>query len=1096
MQLLLYCKGRHKWPPLNLKFFLAMKMLSLLLSVACLELGATGYSQEITISLKNASLDKVFKQIENQTTFRFLYSKEAIDQAHPVTIEVKNETLENVLRICFTNQPISYSIEEKFIIVKIPEEKKKVIDLFHDVKGKVVNENGEPVAGATITAKKSNKATFTNERGEFSLKAIDDDDIINITSIGYYKEELQVNNQTFFLVTLRIAIASLDETIIRGYYTTSRRLNTGAVSKINSKDIGTQPVSNPLAALQARVPGLLITQANGLPGSNFTVRIRGNNSIQNGNSPFYVIDGVPFVNDADVLTQRSQINASSPFNTINPSDIESIEVLKDADATAIYGSRGANGVILITTKKGKPGKTKVNLNAYSGWGKVTRTIRFLNTEEYLQMRKEAFANDAVTPSASNAYDLLVWDTTRYANLQKQLTGGTAHTDNVILQISGGTINTNFSAGGNYYRETTVFPGNNSDQRATVHFALFHQTADGKFQMNLSSSLATDRGDLIRADLTQFINLPPDIPELFDSLGHLNWSKGGFSFTNPLSNSFRKYKVVTDRLTYNLNLRYNFLKGLNLNTNFGFNELWTDETDKVPIASQDPSITPTGTAFFGNNNIRSWIIEPQLNYSCKVGNKGKFQTLVGVTLQENSGKRTAITGTGYTNDNLLNSTLGAQTVLTNNVNDLYHYAAVFGRVNYNWDEKYLVNCTGRRDGSSRFGSGKQFANFAAIGTGWVFSNEKLFKKHFSFISFGKLRFSYGPTGNDLIGNYQYLDSYSPTRYPYQGIPSLFPSRLYNEDYSWEQIRKLNFGLDLGFIQDRILITVDYFKNKSDNQIIYYSLPGQTGFSSVLQNFPGVVQNSGWELQINSNNVKAKDFNWSTFFNLTFSRNKLLTFPGLEGSSYAYRYLIGKPLNTYIGAKYAGVDPTTGVYQFYDKNHNLSFSPGTSDYQYTGTTDPKFYGGIQNDAKWKNWELVFLFEFKKQMGIHPIYSRVSLVGDAFNQPSQVLDRWQKAGDIATYEKFTQTFGVAGNAILPVYNSSAILTDASFIRLKNLSLSYSLPVSMLTKKGIENIRIFLEGQNLFLITRYKGADPETQSNMSLPPLKMFVAGLQIIF
>lgn len=521
---------------------------------------------------------------------------------------------------------------------------------------------------------------------------------------------------------------------------------------------------------------------------------------------------------------------------------------------------------------------------------------------------------------------------------------------------------------------------------------------------------------------------------------------------------------------------------------------TDEYNNVPIAAQDPSITPTGAAFFGTNIVKSWIIEPQIDYKFNINPKLRIQAMLGATLQNNKGKVTGISATGYTNDRLLGSVVNASSLTVQNHKELYRYSALFGRVNLNWEDKYLLNFTARRDGSSRFGAGNQFANFGAVGLAWIFSKEKFGITAYPVLSFGKFRFSYGTTGNDLIGNYRYLDSYSTTQFGYQGIPSLFPSKLFNSDYSWEQIRKVDIGIELGFLNDKVLLTGDWFTNRSSNQIINYSLPGQTGFTSILKNFPGVVQNNGIEIQINTLNLKGKNFSWKSILNFTMLKNKLVEFPGLSTSSYAQRYIIGKPLNLYIGAEFAGVDPATGVYQFYDKDKRLTFSPSEKDYTYAGTPDPKFFGGFSNTITYKHWECSFLFEYRKQMGLHPIYSAPRLVGDAINRPVAVLDRWQQSNDFNPYQRFTQSYGAAGIAIYPLFNSTAVLTDASFIRLKNVSLSYSISELKLKKKHINRIELFLQAQNLFVITGYKGPDPETQRVGSLPPLRRIVIGSKL--
>ena len=556
-----------------------MKLLIFLTVVSCLQVSATGYGQTVTLSVKNIPLEKVFKEVKKQTGFSFVYTRDQLKNTLPVTCNVLKAELKEVLSICFLNQPLSFVIEGNYVVVQTKHTTPQQVshsDSLIDIKGHVMNENGEPLAGATIIAKHSNRGVSTNNRGDFILQGVYDNDILIISSVGFSREEIIINKQRFFLINLKLTVNSLEETVVKGYYSTSKKLNTGSVSKIRTEEIDRQPVSNPLAALQGSTPGLLVTQSNGLPGSNFNVSIRGYNSIQNGNSPLYVIDGVPFINDADVLTQRSVINASSPFNTIDPSQIESIEILKDADATAIYGSRGANGVILITTKKGKSDKIKTEASLYTGWGQVTRTMKMMNTSQYLLMRREAFKNDAEMITPANGYDLVVWDTTRYTDFKKDLIGNTAHINNVSLNISGATSLISFNSGLNYYNESTVFPGSSSSNRFGAFSGIAYKSANKKINLTINSTYATDKSNLLQEDLTQYINLPPVLPELYDSTGHLNWSNGGFSFFNPLSVTLQMNKVITDRFTTNSLIQYAFLSNLTAKINAGYNQLNTDE----------------------------------------------------------------------------------------------------------------------------------------------------------------------------------------------------------------------------------------------------------------------------------------------------------------------------------------------------------------------------------------------------------------------------------------------------------------------------------------------------------------------------------------
>lgn len=1074
-----------------------MKLLIFLTAISCLQVSASGYGQSITLSVTNTSLENVFKEVEKQTGFSFVYTRDQLKNSKPVTLNVVKAELKDALNICFRNQPLSFVIEGKYIVVQtrnIALQLLKKSDSIIDIKGHVINENGEPLEGATVMAKNSKKGISTNKNGDFTLHGIQNDDVLTISSVGFYSKEIPINKQQFFLVTLKLAINSLEETIIKGYYSTSRKLNTGSVSKVNAEEIEKQPVSNPISALQGRVPGLLITPKNGLPGSNLVIQIRGQNSIQQGNEPLFIVNGVPFSSE-NLGKSGFPPDVSSPFNTLNPSDIESIEILKDADATAIYGSRGANGVILITTKKAKPGKMSVSGSFYKGWGKTTRTMNYMNTRQYMTMRREAFKNDGITPTVSNAPDLLLWDTTRYVNWKQKITGNTSDITNIQAGISGGTKKIDYSFNTGYYSEGTVLPGNNKYTRGTVSLSVSNISDDNKFSAIFSSNYTFDNNDLPSQDLTALVNLPPNMYSPYDSMGKLQWSEAGFSYGNPFSTLLEQYNTTTERLIANISLSYKILPKLSIRSNFSYNTVQFDQYSTRPISSQNPAYNPKGSAGFNNTKSRTWNIEPQLDYNTPLFSKGTFQFLVGSTWQQKKDNGIYLYGTGYTNDAQITSIAGASSISVQNDYALYRFSSIYGRLNYNWANKYLLNVVARQDASSRFGTGNRVAVFAAVGAAWIFSNEKIIKNHFPVLSFGKLRASFGTTGNDRIGDYKYLDSWGNTTNSYQGQPGLRPLRLYNENYSWEQIKKIDVGLDLTFLKDRITVTVDLFRHRSTNQLISYSLPDQTGFTSIIRNIPAIVQNKGTEISFNTINLKKKSFSWSSSFNLTIQRNKLLEFSGLANSNYASRYIIDKPINLFIGYSYLGVDLLTGIYKFEDENKDGLLN--NQDYSYQGTTDPEFFGGLNNILQYKKIELSFLFEFRKQKGRHAIFGYSGFPGSFINQPVAVLDRWQKPGDVSTYQQFTQSYGtVASNAASHIQNSSAALTDASFIRLKTLALYYALPEKLLKEINAESCKVYLQGQNLLTITNYIGADPENQNLQVLPPLRVFTIGFNINF
>jgi TonB-linked SusC/RagA family outer membrane protein len=784
----------------------------------------------------------------------------------------------------------------------------------------------------------------------------------------------------------------------------------------------------------------------------------------------------------------------SPLNSISPSDIERIEVLKDADATSIYGSRGANGVILITTKKGRPGKTAFNANIYTGANVITRAIDVMNTKQYVAMRREALKNDGKTPDINNAPELVAFDTTRYTDYKKLFLEGTSHTTDAQLSFTGGGNGTQFLVGGDYHEESTIFPGDMKDRRLSFHSNITHTSTDKKLNVNLSTTYVVDDNHLGQYNFAGTLRSAPDYPGLYDSAGKVLWEQDGVSLDNPLVYLLRPYKGSTSNLLGSLQLSYQLLPGLSVKANLGYNMVRLDETKLTPIAATDPSIATTGTAEFSTNVFKSWIIEPQAEYFRDIG-KGKLNILVGSTWQETVNNTSDIIARGATNDAQLQSISAATSYEAAGSYDQYRYNAIFGRIGYNWADRYILNLTGRRDGSSRFGPGRQFANFGAVGAAWIFTKEAFAANLPTFLSFGKLRASYGSSGNDQIGNYQYLDTWSSPFYPYGNLGGLFPTRLANPDYGWEINHKLEGGLDLGFLNDRILFSVAYFRNRSGNQLISYKLPSQTGFPTITENFPAVIQNSGLEFTLYTKNIQSREFTWTTSLNLTIHRNKLASFPGLATSSYATSYVIGKSLSTIRVYQYLGVDENTGVFRFTDvKNDGVL---GEDDRFIIGNLEPKFYGGLQNSLSYKGWQFDLFIEFRKQLGQNYLSTVYIMVpGTSFNNlPVALENRWRQPGDHAAFQQVTQDPGSdAYKAAGYFIGSSGVYGDASFIRFRNVSLSWNVPGAIVKRAHVQGCRVYMHLQNLLTITNYKGGDPESRDIYSLPPLRTFTAGIQL--
>lgn len=1103
-----------KWFTAETKFWKVMKICGVQSAIAMVLVGVSlaheGKSQlletKVTLDLKEVTLETALKQISNFAKVQFIYSDDQLDLKEVVSLKADDQALGDLLEDLLTPRRVKYKVHEKESAITLrghPKEKDnrasqlepKLKGLPETITGTVTGSNpAEPLVGVNVIIKGTTVGTTTDADGKFAIQA-GEKDIIVFSFIGYVSFETQVSGRTLIDVVLLEDTKNLNEVVVNaGYWTVKDKEQTGNIAIINADEIKTQPVSNALQAMSGRMAGVLVTQETGVAGGGIQVQIRGKNSISNGNNPLYIIDGMPVISTS-LKSQYfgASLGSGSPFSTINPADIQSIEVLKDGAATSIYGSRGANGVILITTKRGQAGKTKFTLDMSSGVSNVTNMMSVLKTQDYLTMRKEAYKNENRVTTQANGYDLLLWDSTRNTNWQKELIGNTGRTTNLNASISGGDKNTQFIFSMGYYNESTVFPGDFGFKRGTGSFGLNHRSSNEKFGISLSVNYQLESNKLLNEDLTnQALLISPNAPEPYIN-GKLNWGPLD-RFSNPYALLLNKYNVKTNNFRSNALIDYTILPGLRVKANLGYTQIQTDSYSSVAIASISPRFgVTTGQANFGTGSNASWIVEPQIDYR-KVLAQSSISVLFGATFQESTRNTNTIRGTGYSNDQLLDNLQAATSISILEASSTnYRYNAVFGRFNYTLREKYIFDVIGRRDGSSRFGPDKRFANFGSISSGWIFSKEDFINRNFRFLSFGKLRASYGVSGNDQIGDYGYLDTYSTASVPYQGGTPLSPTRLANPNYSWEVNRKMEGGLELGIFEDKLFLTLSYYRNRSSNQLVGQPLSGVTGFSTVQANLAATVENSGWEIELSSVNLRRGDFSWTSNFNLTIPRNRLVSFPNLETSAYANRYLIGQPITIDKVYNYSGVDPQTGVYQFLDVDGNLSITSPIDD-QTIINTGPKFFGGIGNSIQYKNWTLNFFFQVVSQKGSSYLQS-FDMPGFLRNQPQDVIERWRNPGDTKPIQRFSMTSAsTAYPAFQNAIHSELNYVDASFIRLKNVSFSYQLPKRWTEKVKMKGTQIFILGQNLLTFTNYSGLDPETRSFITLPPLRTITVGLSI--
>lgn len=881
-------------------------------------------------------------------------------------------------------------------------------------------------------------------------------------------------------------------TLNAGYYAVKDKERTGSISKVTAKDIENQPVTNVLSTLQGRMAGVNITQNSGVPGGGFDIQIRGKNSLRTaGNAPLYIIDGVPMGSEmtspySGVVLPGASIN---PLNSINPNDIESLEILKDADATAIYGSRGANGVVLITTKKGKSGKLVLHFTSTYGLSKVASKMKMMNTPQYLDMRKQAFANDNITNYPATAYDINgTWEQNRYSDWNKVLIGNTAASSNSQLSLSGGSETTTFLLSLGHNEQTTAFGKGFKYVSNNISSNIAHHSPDKKFQLNISNLFSNQKNNVLRSDITrQSYWLSPNAPDLYHQDGSLNWESN--TFANPVAAYNSTYSNESKQFLTNINSQYELFPHVRIKLNGGINYQTFNEIALQPNTMYNPSFalgqsSATSRASQNNQDRFSFIMEPQINWSYKK-NRHEFDVLVGGTFQREVNKQGTMTGVGFESNVFIENIGAAQTkTISDQIRTEYRYAAVFGRLNYQFKNRYILNITGRRDGSSRFGPNKRFANFGAVGAAWLFSKEKFMESE-NWLSFGKLRGSYGSAGSDQIGDYQYLDTYTVSSSLYNATTGLLPSRLYNPDYSWEKTTKLETALELGFLKNRLNLTAAWYRNISSNQLVGIQLPSMTGFPSVLANLPATVENTGFELELNARPIKSGGVSWETGLNISFPKNKLLAFPGLEGSTYANQYVIGQPITIIKVYQLEGINPQTGQYRFTDFNGDGKIS-SPDDNKVIEKIGVQYFGGWNNTLRYKNWDLSVLFQFVKQRNRN--YNSIMPVpGGMTNQPLEVLNVWSAENPDGFYMPYRSGGNTSHNLF---QNSTAAVSDASFIRLKNLQIGYRIP---LNNSVFKDVKIFFQGQNLVTWTQYFGIDPEFTFMGFLPPLRTYSFGAQ---
>lgn len=1138
--------GLHRYIGRPRQIVRIMKITILLMTVCLLQVSALTKAQ-ISIDAKQESLREVLKKISQQSGYDFIYSVSDFKDAKPVDLKLNNVSLDVALRAAFYSQPLIYEVSDKTVMVRKKEEKtyiQTVIDRFQaiDVRGKVVDSLGNGLAGATVSVKGGKGSTSTDNNGSFYLKNVEENMLV-VNYLGYVSKEVSVQKDYLF-ITLKQSSSKLDEIQVIAYGNTSRRLSTGNIVTIKQDEISRQVINNPLLALQGKVPNLIITPQSGDPNAKINIQLRGQNSLGDNSlmsEPLIVIDGLPFQNNLQApplgkFGGPSGSDYRSALSFFNPKDIESIDVLSDADATSIYGSRGGNGVILITTRGGSTGPVKLTASVQHGYSQLSSSakLKLLNTEQYLQMRREAYTNDNVpiptnTSQFNNSnFDLTLWDQSRYTDWQDVFLGGHPKWTEVNASISGGSQYVNYMINGHYKKQGYIYPTSLKDiedacnNQGSLQFMLTGKSKDGKFSVSLRNIFTNTEIKESGGDATSLMGyamrLAPNAPELYDENGNLNWEPNIYStsrrasWVNPFSQFYNPVESVNKMIITHVNLSYRITPDLSLLTTGGFTNTTLDQQRFITLASKDPSTysSARGEARYQFVKSSSVSVDPRLSY-LRVFKQHRVSALAGLNLQNqiNQGRNNVLGG--YTDDALIRDYSFADPSYGMNTNSTseYRYFGLFGRIGYDYASKYLLNINIRRDGSSRFGPANLYGNYFSIGAAWVFSDEVIIKNAIPALSFGKLRMSYGTSGNDGIGDYNYLELYENTGDgSYQGIKTLKSLGVNNPEFSWETVKKAEIGLELGFLSDKILLNTSYWRTRSSDQLGAYLLPATGGAYSVFYNQSAKIQNSGWDFILRTS-LRSKDFSWDISANYGIQKNKLLSLPESFASYYnstLYKLRnedpVGHPFaNIIFVSEYRGVDPTSGIYSYSDKNGNATTNISEiNPVAKRISLLPKLIG-LSNSITYKRLSLNFDLQFARRKGENFLYSgnvpgRFNSSGSEGNQLVNILNRWTTTNRVTNIQKFTQSFGDAySNYLLALRNSDIYYVDIKYLRLNNVVISYRLSENLLKRINLSDLSVNIGAQNLFTITDYKGFDPQI-GGLALPSLRTITAGVSLTF
>lgn len=983
------------------------------------------------------------------------------------------------------------------------------------VSGKV-SDSGGPLIGVVITVKGGKDKTLTDTKGNFRIAA-GDNAILLFAYMGYKTKQEPVNKRKTINVVMQTESKVLSEVqvVATGYGTVNRAKLTSSVSSIQADQLKNDVLPTITQAIQGKAGGVQVTQKSGSPGGGLNIRIRGTTSINAGSDPLYVVDGIP-VNSTTNFTGGSDFNfggGTQGINilaSINPSDVQSVEVLKDAASSSIYGARAANGVVLITTKKGQPGLSTFSFNAYEGFSQVPneRKYKMMNTGEYQDYMKDYYsylkdANGNPTPVPAGV--LANPGTT--TDWQDQIFR-TAPTRNYELSARGGSEKTQYYTSIGYMRQAGVIK--NSDfSRLSARLNLDHQHSD-KLKFSTRVNLTRALNDRIQEENSKEgstkngIFAPPNLP-VYNPDGSYAYDQVNTNRENPLAMLLLPVnKSETFRVLASASAEYKILPDLTLKTSFGADLSFIDETFFMPPNGIRSFAAQGGIGAQRSTRDQLWVNETTLSYQKNFG-EHHIDALAGASVQQSRIQFVDARRSNFPSNDIEYISAGGTVTGANAFPEEWSIASAFSRVNYDYKGKYLLTANFRVDGSSRFGVNSRYGTFPSFGAAWRVSDEDFLKSN-KIISNLKIRTSWGITGNQNIPNYASYSLYSGSN-NYLGNPGYLPNVLGDKNLKWETTQQLNFGLDLGLLNNRISLLADYYIKNTSDLLVGISIPSSSGFQTRFTNV-GKIQNKGFEFELSTQNLVGA-LKWNTSFNMSFNRNKVVSLPGGElygGAGSLNIAREGLPLGSFYGWKMSGVNPQTGMIDYIKQDGSLGAPTDPKDRGIIGNPNPDFYGGITNTFQYKNFDLSIMGQFSYGNDIFN-YNLASGLDGSNKTSNGFVDwnrRWRNPGDITDVPRPTP--GNFDNTAI----SDRFVENGSFFRLRNITFGYTLSDKVSEKLKIKSLRVYTTVQNAFVFTKYKGYDPEVSSNQgganqgliygydygSYPQPRIITAGINLTF